>query len=133
MDNPVEIVEWPEANAVVVLAKGAVYFVRPDVANEWRYIDMLGIDCIIVSTRDCALIATYTDVVALSIDGAELWRRSVAIDGVEITDVANGLISGNAGIDPPDEWHPFVLDINTGNDAEPSDAPKSPVSRQFES
>jgi hypothetical protein len=115
-----KIVEWPEADAVIVMAKGAVYFVRPDQADEWEFIDLLGIDCVIAPSRDLTLITTYTDVVAIKSDGSELWRRSVAVDGVEINDVRNGLIHGSAGIDPPDEWHPFVLQLATGNDAEPS-------------
>ena len=112
-----KLAEWPEANAVVVIAKGAVYFVRPDHPEKWRFIDLLGIDCFITPTRDLALISTFTDVVAISPNGVELWRRGVAVDGVEITDVRNGLIHGKACIDPPDEWHPFVLKLESGVDA----------------
>jgi len=118
---------------VIVIAKGAVYFVRPDRADEWRFIDLLGIDCVIAPTRDLALISTYTDVVVVSPDGTELWRRSVAVDGVEITDVRDGLIYGNAGIDPADEWHPFVLDLATGADAEQSGEPEPPMTRDLKS
>jgi len=114
-----KIAEWPEANAVVVIAKGAVYFVRPDQPNKWTFIDLLGTDCLIAPTRDLAFLTTYTDVVAVSVAGTERWRRSVAVDGVEITDIRNGLVHGYAGIDPPDQWHPFVLELATGMDAEP--------------
>lgn len=113
-----KIVEWPEANAVVVIAMGAVYFVRPDRSDEWKFIDLLGSECVIVPAGDLALIAMCTDVVAILRDGAEVWRRSVAVDGVEITGVGNGLVHGNAGIDSPDEWYPFVLELETGIDAE---------------
>lgn len=121
-----KIVEWPEANAVVVIAKGAVYLVRPDHPGEWTFIDLMGIDCVIAPTRDLALISTYTDVVVVSTDGTERWRRSLAVDGVEITSVRNDLIHGNAGIDPPDEWHPFLLALQTGADAEQSSQPVPP-------
>jgi hypothetical protein len=124
-----EVVEWSEANAVVVIAKGAVYFVHLGQSHEWRFIDLLGINCTIVPTRDIALISTYTDVVAITTDGTETWRRSVAVDGVEITTVKNGKIYGIAGIDPPDEWHPFILELATGNDGEQNHAPKTSESR----
>jgi hypothetical protein len=111
-----KVVAWPEANAVVVIAKGAVYLVRPDQPEEWTFIDLLGMDCVIAPTRDLALISTYTDVIAVSIDGKERWRRSVAVDGVEITGIRNGVVLGNAGIDPPDEWHAFLLALDSGID-----------------
>ena len=128
-----KVVEWPETDAVIVIAKGAVYFVRPVQADQCKFIDLLGVDCVIAPSRDLALISTYTDVVAVSPDGSELWRRSIAVDGVEITNVRNGLIYGSAGIDPPDEWHPFVLHLTTGLDAEQSGEPEPPMSRDLES
>lgn len=128
-----KIIEWIEANAVIVIAKGAVYFVRPMQSVEWRFIDLLGIDGTITPARDAVLISTYTDVVLVSNDGTVMWRRSVAVDGVEISIVKNGKVYGDAGIDPPYEWHPFVLDLVTGSDAEPSAARKSSVEREFES
>ena len=116
-----KVIEWPKANAVVVIAKGATYFIRPDHSTDWRYIDLLGIDCIVAPTGDVAVLSTYTDVVAISVDGTERWRRSVAMDGVQIATIESGLIRGNAGIDPPDEWRPFVLQLETGADAEQTD------------
>lgn len=115
-----KVVEWPEANVVVVIANGAVYLVRPDQPGEWVFIDLCGIDCVIAPTRDLTLISTYTDVVAVSTDGTERWRRSVALYGVEITSIRNGVVLGNAGIDPPDDWRPFVLALDSGIDVEQS-------------
>ncbi|XZE46850.1 hypothetical protein SH467x_002146 [Pirellulaceae bacterium SH467] len=119
-----KIIEWQEANAFIVIAKGASYFVRPNEPTNWKHLDLLGIDAIVLPQHDIALLSTYTDVVAISHIGDEIWRRTVAIDGVEITKTDNGIVLGSAGIDPPDEWHPFVLRLDTGDDAEPSDAPK---------
>jgi hypothetical protein len=113
-----KLIQWPEAMAFIVIAKGATYFTRPSEPNNWTFIDLLGIDCIVTPQRDIALLSTYTDVVAISSDGSERWRRSVAIDGIEINKIEDELIHGNAGIDPPDEWHPFLLQLATGNDAE---------------
>ena len=68
------------------------YFIRSNQPNNWKFIDLLGIDCVITPGSDVALVSTYTDVVAISTAGTELWRRSVAIDGVKITKIENGLI-----------------------------------------
>ena len=127
------IVEWPEADAVIVIAKGAVYFVRPDQPDKWEFIDLLGIDCVITQSRDLALITTYTDVIAITSNGSEQWRRSVAVDGVVINDIRNGLIHGSAGIDPPDEWHTFVMQLATGIDAEQSGEPEPPITPNMNS
>ncbi len=127
-----KVIEWPEADAVILIAKGAVYFVRPDQPNQWKFIDLLGIDCVVAPARDLALISTYTDVVAISPDGSERWRRSVAVDGVEITNVRDGLIHGSAGINPPDEWHSFVLQLATGIDAEQSGEREPPMTWDLE-
>jgi hypothetical protein len=120
-----KVIKWPEADAFVVIAKGATYFIRPNEPKNWVFFDLLGIDCVITALRDIALLSTYSDVIAISTKGTELWRRSVAIDGVEITKVEDGLIYGSAGIDPPDVWHPFLLDLATGNDVKPPNAPGS--------
>jgi hypothetical protein len=104
---------------LIVIANGASYFVRPDRPEEWRFIDLLGIDCVVVPSRDIALLSTYTDVVAISTDGCPKWRRTVAVDGVEIVRIETGLVHGRAGIDPPDGWRPFSLRLDDGKEAEP--------------
>ena len=113
-----KVTEWPEANAFVVVAKGAVYFTCPNEPNNWTFIDLLGIDCIVAPSRDLALLSTYTDVIAITPNRTERWRRSVANDGVEINKIENELVHGIAGISPPDQWHPFLLHLATGNDVE---------------
>ena len=70
-----------------------------------------------------AILTTYTDIVAISTDGSELWRRTVAVDGVEGLRIENGLIYGSAGVDPPDEWQPFLLRLSDGKELEPGAAP----------
>lgn len=112
-----KIVPWEEAGAIVVIAKGATYFVRPDTPGTWQFIDLLGIDCVLAPSRDLAILATYNDVVAITANGLVNWRRSVAVDGVEVQRIEAGIIYGRAGIDPPDEWHPFAIQLTDGSDA----------------
>ena len=104
-----KLIDWHDADATVVIVKGATYFVRQHTPNEWQYLDLPGIDCTVAQAGDLAILATYTDVVAVLADGHEKWRRRVAIDGVEIQSIGNGLVCGAAGIDPPGEWQPFTL------------------------
>jgi len=111
-----KLIEWPDANAIVVIAKGAAYIVRPNAPDDWNFIDLLGINCVITMAGDIAILTTYTDVVTILPNGNERWRRSVAIDGVQLESVDNELIHGSAGIEPPDEWHPFTLSLETGKD-----------------
>jgi hypothetical protein len=120
------IVPWEDAGAIIVIARGATYFVRPDAPEAWQFIDLLGIDCVLAPSRDMAILATYNDVVAIAANGLERWRRSVAVDGVEIQRIDNGVVHGLAGIDPPDEWLPFAILLADGTDAEISTAADRP-------
>lgn len=112
-----KLIDWPQANGIVVIANGATYAVRPNNPGDWTFIDLLGTDCVIANGGDMALISTYTDVLAVLPNGTEAWRRTVAIDGVEIESVDDQMIRGNACFDPPDEWHRFTLHLATGQDA----------------
>ena len=76
----------------------------------------------IAPTGQTAILSTYTDIVAISADGSETWPRTVAVDGVEGLRIENGLIYGRAGIDPPNEWQPFVLRLSDGTEVEPAAA-----------
>ena len=43
------------------------------------------------------------------------WENpSVAVDGVNVHDVEDGIISGAAELDPPGGWQPFRVDLATG-------------------
>lgn len=108
---------WPAADAMVVIAKGAAYFVRPRDPENWRFVGSVGIDCRLTPDQRLAILTTYSDLIALAQDGSENWSRRVAIDGVEILEMDNGLILGAAAIDPLDEWYPFAVSLHDGLDA----------------
>lgn len=47
--------------------------------------------------------------------GRLLWRRSeLAVDGVIVRGVQDGLVFGDAEWDPPDGWEPFRLHLDSG-------------------
>ncbi|WP_417379908.1 hypothetical protein [Gimesia sp.] len=115
------IIEWNAAKAMFVIAGGAAYFIRPDQPESWICFDELGSDCILSPDEKIALLTTYTEIVAIAMNGTELWRRDIAIDGIEITQIEGGLIYGNACMDPPDLWVSFILDLKNGLDVEAND------------
>jgi hypothetical protein len=110
-----EVTYWPRANAHIWIVKGAVYLVRIDQAYSWQYYDDLGIECRIAPDENNAFIATYTDVVCLDVVGFVVWRKSVAVDGVEITAVGADSIDCRVCYDPPQGWEVCRLDRQTGN------------------
>jgi hypothetical protein len=110
-------VEWLQATALIIFVEGATYFVRESSLEEWQFLDTLGIDCTVTPSGDLALVTTYTDVVALSPDGSEKWRRELAIDGVTIESIDDGVVHGTFCMDPPDGWLPFSLHLDSGKDA----------------
>jgi hypothetical protein len=112
-----QIVEWKRANAVVIVADGAVYFVRLNASLDWKFHDGLGIECVIAADERNAFISTYTDVVMIDLEGQEVLRRTIAIDGVELSTITEGTIVGRQCYDPPDGWAPFRLSRANGSDA----------------
>jgi hypothetical protein len=61
------------------------------------------------------LVASGTELFNLTNTGALKWcARDLAVDGVQVSDVRDGLIFGSAELDPPGGWQPFVLNLITG-------------------
>jgi hypothetical protein len=61
------------------------------------------------------LVATGSALFSLTNAGTLIWcARGLAVDGVQVLDVRDGLIFGSAELDPPGGWQPFVLDVITG-------------------
>lgn len=61
------------------------------------------------------LVASGTALFNLTATGELLWcTRDLAVDGVQVSDVRDGLIFGSAELDPPGGWKPFVLNLITG-------------------
>jgi hypothetical protein len=109
-----KIVDWNAANAIIVIAKGACYLLYPDIPDKWTFIDNPAIDCKLTPKQDMAIISTYSSVIAISPNGRQLWKRRIAIDGIEIMNISDELITGNACIDPTDDWQPFTLSAVDG-------------------
>ncbi len=111
-----KIVEWGEARCVVLIAKGACYLIRPDAHAEWQLIEPWSSDCLLTPDQTLALILTFDGITVLSQKGHVEWRRSLGIDGIEITHLTKDIIEGVACIDPPDDWVPFRIRTRDGAD-----------------
>ncbi len=102
---------------MIVIANGAAYFINLTKPDNWKFLDSNAIDCVLAPASELAILSTYTDVVAITTLGTELWRQPVAIDGVDIRRIENGIIHGEGDTDPPGKWGPFALRIVDGSDA----------------
>lgn len=111
-----KIIPWPEAKLIFAIANGGVYLLFPEEPDHWRFLDASGIDGHISLRHELAMITTYNDVIAIRPDGAIAWRRSLAVDGVEIKQIDLDKIIGRACLDPPDYWIDFAIRIADGSD-----------------
>jgi len=61
------------------------------------------------------LVASAESLLRLAPNGTILWQTSnLAIDGVVVNTVENGLIQGEAEWDPPSGWRPFTVRLDSG-------------------
>jgi hypothetical protein len=112
---------WLATQSFIVVAAGNAYLVRPDRPEEWVHLAHQAIGHLFDPNGPRVFIATYTDVLAFDARGASLWNRRVALDGVELATLHDGVLEGRAGVDPPDDWRPFRLRADNGADAAASE------------
>ncbi len=113
-----QIVEWPAASAAIVIVKGAVYLLRGEMPEQWHCCDSLGIECVLAPNGRSAVISTYEDLLQLDVNGEVMWRRTLAVDGIEIQQVSDEVIRGRYCEDPPDLWFDFKVSGADGRDVE---------------
>lgn len=64
---------------------------------------------------DCLLIASSTELIRIDAQARETWRcAGLAVDGVLVHNVAEGVIEGSGEWDPPGGWQPFRIALDTG-------------------
>ena len=65
---------------------------------------------------DSLLVVFGTGLMQVDEDGAVRWRNDgLAIDGVVIRSIADGLIRGEGEWDPPGGWRPFIVSLLSGS------------------
>jgi len=64
---------------------------------------------------DRLLVATATELICFGEDADLIWKRSnLAIDGVIVDGIGDGVIEGQGEWDPPGGWRTFRLLLSTG-------------------
>ena len=103
-------------HGLVVIGYGStLYLVR--IADRWNtYLPIGGYFGSLAIGDGYCLVATDSDILRLSADGTISWRQNgLALDGVLINRVKDGVIDASGQWDPPDaEWLEFRLDLETG-------------------
>jgi hypothetical protein len=107
-----EVVEW---NGWVAAGFGSrVYLADPDTGVTHAFQLPSYFDRFVAGER-WLLAVSGAGITRIGPDGRVEWENpSVAVDGVNVHDVEDGVISGSAELDPPGCWHPFRLDLATG-------------------
>ena len=113
-----KIVEWASAEAFVVIARGATYFVYPSISDSWLYLGDSVSECLVTPSGERAIIVTDTSIACIDTNGTTMWRRhsNIAIDGIEIQRLNDQVVAGEGCIDPPYSWKPFAIRLDDGVD-----------------
>ena len=65
--------------------------------------------------EQCLLIASALRLFRVEPDGSLLWRSdALGVDGVVVDQIEDGVIRGKGEWDPPGDWRPFQVSLNTG-------------------
>ena len=109
-----EAVEHPNGVEIVVVAGGTAYVVSPTSKMciqtfggqiEWTKA---------VPEHRLVLFASLTDVIAIGVDGVRWRSRRISWDGLRELVVSNAELTGEAYSPLDDRWHPFGMDVVTG-------------------
>lgn len=111
---------WPEADKVIVIAKGACYLLSAADPADFRVEQTTATGYLFSKDRQALFVADYTDVYAYGRRGEILWKREyLGIDGVSLEKADLQVVSGRACSNPPDEWYDFRISPETGKDVRP--------------
>ncbi|HET7232169.1 MAG TPA: hypothetical protein VFJ16_19335 [Longimicrobium sp.] len=112
-----EAVAW--AGWVVIGLGYAVYLLDPG-SRDVRTIRLPLYFDRFVEGDDWLLAVSGAGITRLNRRGEVDWENAgVAVDGVTIEDVRDGVITGDAEWDPPGGWRPFRVDLATGRSLPP--------------
>jgi len=109
---------WPEAERLIVVARGAFYLVSLVDAMSYVFGPNTATGYLLTERRDLLLVADYTDLSAYEPTGTLRWcRQLLGIDGVVPTEIDADVVLGRACSDPPDGWFHFRVRLSDGADA----------------
>ena len=104
-----------ELGGRVIIGFGhALYFLEP--SSHQTQIHRLGsYFCGFYPAGEGLLVAYCDGLLSFRQDGTVAWQNSVlAVDGVQVTEIKDGIVTGLAEWDPPGGWQPFRVDLASG-------------------
>ncbi len=107
------VLPWPNNNYLCVVSRGIAYVVRGDDPDTYEELPIVPItDVHIIIDPLTIIFVTFTNITAYGENGF-LWTTDrLAIDGIEIKEISNGIIFGvSNNIDRKDS---FTIEIKTG-------------------
>ncbi len=105
---------WEEAQLFVIIADGNCYFVSAHNPDGYRSYEALATGWLFNDDRTKLFVADYSDLFAFDQNGTVLWRKTLAADGIILSECTNGVISGTACYDPPELWEDFKVNEANG-------------------
>jgi hypothetical protein len=107
-----ELVDW---GRWVVLGCDSTVFLIDPLARETREIGCDGYFGHLYSSDNLLLVATASELICLDERGVQLWKQSgLAIDGVVVDQIEQGVVLGQGEWDPPGGWRAFRVSLKTG-------------------
>lgn len=83
------------------------------------FIDLKGYFYSLSIANEYLLLAYHSGIYCITKFGEIKWHNfDVGLDGITIDEIKDGKIYGSEQIDPPDGWSDFVLDLETGANAQ---------------
>jgi hypothetical protein len=102
----------------VIVNRGAAYFFRPPEPETWSFIADRVSGHWFDTVNQLEILASHDSLYAVALNGRVAWqRRHVAIDGIEVDALLDGVLLGHGCYDPPDKWVPFAIRCSDGGDA----------------
>lgn len=108
------VVDYPESNRLVVIAKGQGYIMTPD---QQTPIETFGVDIKSAIVTDDKKIVLVDDIyIGIIDDNAVVWQSErISWDGIKDVKLQDNILTG-LSCDPMDritEWVPFSIDLDT--------------------
>ena len=106
------VTEYPNANRIIVIAKGQGYIMSPD---QEKPIDTfgIGIDYILKTDDNKIILADNCDVWIVNNEGSIWQSKRISWDGLKDLKLQDNLLTGLSYRPGDDQWIPFSINIDT--------------------
>jgi len=106
-----------------IMAIGHCIFFVNLVTRDVRTVEADRYFCDLRLEGDALLAASASQLFKLSHDGNIIWEsKTLGVDGMKIDDIVDGVIHGEYCWEPPEDWRPFAISLDSGEIIEPPSA-----------